>query len=336
MQERDHIVIPVEWDVRSLAWDGGDLVDWILGKRYSPDGTVTNLHVCYLYRFDCVFASRDGRYLAFVERLGTKGVIIRNGSFLREINRSYYHADDYDYPFTFLTLPDGSTGIAHCPHEYNTIEIEYADSGRKAGFPGFFSADFFHSRLAVSEDGRFLVSAGWIWQPFDQIRIYDLKKPYPESEAFISGFGEELTRNNVEISGAVFSGGSRLVMTTFDDGFRCDDNADGSPYRLEPDRAYCIDLETGSIVSQAPLSAVPGTLMPIGDYAVSFYEHPKILDLRTGEIGKIWQDISSGNQRSSISFNSKVPPIASDPANLRFAVASARKVHIIHLKSGDS
>jgi len=331
--EKDHLVIPVEWDVRSLAWDGDDLVDWILGKRYSPDGTVTNLHVCYLYRFDCVSASRDGRYLAFVERLGTKGVIIRDGSFLREINRSYYHADDYDYPFTFLALPDGSAGIAHCPNEYNVIEIEYADSGKKAGYPGLISDDFFHSRLAVSEDSRFLVSAGWIWQPFDQIRVYDLKKLHAGTESVISGSGQEFTRNNVEISGAVFSGGSRLVMTTYDDGFLCDDDDDDTPYRLGPEKVYCFDLESGSIVSQAPLSSLPGTLMPIGDYAVSFYEHPKILDLRTGEIGKVWHDIRSGNQRSSISFNAEVPPIATDPTNLRFAVASERKVHIIHLKS---
>src|SRR6185437_17111881 len=34
--------------------------------------------------------------------------------------------------------------------------------------------DIFHSRLAVSTDGRHLLSAGWIWQPFDTVEIYDL------------------------------------------------------------------------------------------------------------------------------------------------------------------
>lgn len=331
MCEKAHIVIPVEWDVRSLAWDGDDLVDWVLGKRCSPDKTEININVCYLYRFDCVFTSRDGTYLALVERLGTKGVIVKNGTFLREINRSYYHADCYDYPLTFLTLPDGSTGIAHCPDEYNTIQIEYADSGNKAGFPGLTSDDFFHSRLSISEDNRFLVSAGWIWQPFDQVRIYDLDRLFSGSEECAKGFGDEFTRNHVEISGAVFSKGSTLVMTTYDDGFCYSDDSLDIRHLLEPDRIYRYDLAKGSFISQAPLKALPGTMMPFGNYAVSFYRHPKIVDLRTGKIGKEWQHIRSGTQTSSISHHSEVPPIAMDPGNMRFAVASGREIHCIQL-----
>jgi hypothetical protein len=38
------------------------------------------------------------------------------------------------------------------------------------------AVDFFHSRLAVSPDGRFLLSAGWVWHPLSLAEIYELPR----------------------------------------------------------------------------------------------------------------------------------------------------------------
>lgn len=32
----------------------------------------------------------------------------------------------------------------------------------------------FHSRLAVSHSSRYLLSAGWLWQPWSCVMVYDL------------------------------------------------------------------------------------------------------------------------------------------------------------------
>src|SRR5688572_2620497 len=108
MKEVERIVIPVRQNVRSLCWHHGDLVDWVDGgTRYRLDGTVVPRTVFYAYRFDHALIAPNGRYVALIERLGTKGLILKNGEIVREINRSYYFANAYEYPIIFLTLPDG-------------------------------------------------------------------------------------------------------------------------------------------------------------------------------------------------------------------------------------
>jgi hypothetical protein len=55
----------------------------------------------------------------------------RAGSLIREVNRSYYHADAYRYPLALFTLPDGRTGVVHCPEDYNRLEIDDARTGHR-------------------------------------------------------------------------------------------------------------------------------------------------------------------------------------------------------------
>jgi len=53
-------------------------------------------------------------------RAGTKALLLEpGGKFIREVNRSYYHAEAYRYPLALFTLPDGRTGLVHCLEEYN-------------------------------------------------------------------------------------------------------------------------------------------------------------------------------------------------------------------------
>jgi hypothetical protein len=110
--------------LRSLAWDGDTLVDWVGGARHGLDGTVENLNVGSSYRFDSAVGL--GRLGVSYEALGTKGRLLRdNGKrakdavhplsvdILREIDRSYYHADDYFFPVTLFQLSDGRDVIAY-------------------------------------------------------------------------------------------------------------------------------------------------------------------------------------------------------------------------------
>src|SRR5690606_17474580 len=146
--------------VRSLAWAGDDLIDWIGGYRITLDGNVQEFGTGYAYRFDaCVGLGDVG--VAF-ETLGTKGRIMKwNGELpeagfiplgydeLREIERSYHEAGTYAYPVCLIALPDGREAIAHCPRRYDTLEIELV-TGKALTKRKKKPVDFFHSRLAAS------------------------------------------------------------------------------------------------------------------------------------------------------------------------------------------
>jgi hypothetical protein len=166
----------------ALTWRGDALVDWKGIFEYRLDGTSSDATVNYAYRFDRAIASTSGKYAVLYEQLGTKGIILKQGKIIREINRSFYHAHVYEYPIMFLKFPEGTEAIAHCPDHYNVIEIEEVESGKRLTTRTGESADFFHSRLQVSPNGKYLMSAGWRWHPWDYIQIYNVEQALENPE----------------------------------------------------------------------------------------------------------------------------------------------------------
>lgn len=120
--------------------------------------------------FDTATLAPNGNLVALVDSDGTKALLLEPGGWaIRELNRSWYCATSYRYPLALFTLPDGRTGVAHCPEHYNRIEIEVAATGeRLTADPARRPADMFHSRLQVSDDCARLLSAGWLWHPVER------------------------------------------------------------------------------------------------------------------------------------------------------------------------
>lgn len=186
------VEIPAK-NVRSLAWEGRDLVDWVGGAAlYRLDGSSAPRTINYAYEFDAVATSPSGEYQVIYTRLGTKGLVLRGGEFVREINRSYYHAHVYEYPLALFSLRDGREVLAHCPDEYCRLEIDDLASGeRLTKSEQRQPADFFHSRLAASPSGQHLLSAGWIWHPVDAVHVYDVAAALTEP-THLDGAGLQL------------------------------------------------------------------------------------------------------------------------------------------------
>lgn len=175
MHIASEIRIPAK-GIRSLVWDGDSLVDWVDGgERYKLNGEVVPSRLRYGYVFDAVVSLADSSFSAIYTRCGTKGLILRDGQVHREINRSYYQADVYEYPIALFRLPCGREVLAHCPQAYCRLDIEdlatrevlTRSTARKP-------SDIFHSRLVVSPDGRYLLSAGWLWHPIDSVNVYGI------------------------------------------------------------------------------------------------------------------------------------------------------------------
>jgi hypothetical protein len=73
--------------------------------------------------------------------------------------------------------------------------------------------------------------------------------------------------------------------------------------------------------------------MPPGEFAVGFFEHPKLIELKAGRIVHRWEELAGGRQNSSIIWGqeSRIPATALDPANRRFAVAGVDAITVIQL-----
>lgn len=310
MQAERHF-IPTLNPPRSLCWSGDGLVDWVDGGiHYALDGTVSDPHVRFSYRFDSAVTSGDGRYAVLYEALGTKGLVLREGKVLREINRSFYHADVYEYPVALGTLPSGRTLLAHCPDEYCRLELEDAETGARLTRRESESPDVFHSRLQFSRDGRYLLSAGWVWHPLDVVQVFDVPRALEAPETLDNSDFLQMEDEDIELSGAAFGEPGQLVVN------------DG---RL---RVY--SLSERRLLSTAPLEEPPGTLMALGEYAVGFYQHPKLIELATGRIVARWPELATGLQTSSIRRHlEKLPPLAMDPAGRRFAVGTEKGIEVI-------
>lgn len=258
MEEISRIILPVgngqSLSPQSLHWQDNELIDWLDGgTRYGLDGSHTDSDVNFAYRFDQAHVSPDGQYVALVERLGTKGLLLKDRRILREINRTFYFAHRYGHSFIFLPLPGERTGIAHCPNRYYELEIEDVETGERIATPNINSlhGGLFHSRLSISPDGRFLASAGWQWHPLKEALLLDVRSALERPNAIAestSAFGAGVVLVNM----AVFIANDSLVLTTmnhFDDDELPPEDAD----LLQLKEIGVYDMPSRKFRSKAPL-----------------------------------------------------------------------------------
>lgn len=324
MKPRSHHSRHAVPPLRSLAFVGDDLVDWLGGHRIDPSGHVTRFGTGHTYRFDDALG--HGEVGVLFERLGTKALMVRaNGvaaspqfvplgiDIIRELDRSFYQAGAYAYPLALLTLPDGREAIAHCPRAYNRLDIELLD-GELLTPRTIDDIDVFHSRLQVSANGRWLLSNGWVWQPWNVALVYDVARALIEPEHLASeGLPLDLGDDwEWEVEGATVVG-DRLVVAC------CSEQPAIGVLDLDPAGAGPIQIHR--------LARAPGSvLMPWGDDRVLALEGtPRAISLNTGRIIAEWPalDAGPGLYQPSVTAQPPTPPwVAMDPIGGRFAIAA--------------
>ena len=339
MKETNRIVIPIKgnkkwgWPPRSLHWHKDELIDWVGGiVRYQLDKTIIPPRVGFAFSFDYAEVSPNGDYVALIQRLGTKGVILKQGQLIREINRSYYYAEHYEYPLVFCNLPDGRTGLIHCPDEYCKLEIEDAETGERLTQRSTKPADFFHSRLSVSANNRYLLSAGWIWHPFEDLYLYEIERVLAQPSLLDAG-EIRLSRWGVTIPTGFLTQDNCIILATADDYYDPADVDADNELRLPPNMLAKYSIPDSRFLSQVPTQEPVGILLPIDDqYVLSCYKHIKLIDVSTGQIAARWEELKTSQQTSCIvGQDDLLPPIAIDRVNKRFAIASHEEITIIEL-----
>lgn len=328
IKEKARYSIPLNYEnqLSSLCWVEDYLVDYVGGLgTFHLDGTKTNSKISFGGLFDKAISTADGKYAVIYQTLGTKALLLKQEKILRELNRSYYCAEAFEYPITFLTIND-KVCIAHCPDEYNIIEIDEVETGIRLTDKERPQHDFFQSRLQINPNQKMLLSAGWIWHPIDAIELYDLSESvsYPK---IIRPFFEDTIKDLGlwEINNAVFIDDKKLLLSGTGNIEEEDSN--------EEMFIVIYDLENFKIVSKAKILEPTGLLMPINErFAVGFFDYPKVFDLNSGEIVHKWSDILTDKRNSSIIWHiDNFSKIAIDRNYKRFAVGTKNTIEVVVL-----
>lgn len=331
-------VIPAS-GVASLTWCGDVLIDWVRGGTvFYLDGTHKRASVNWAFPFDSASATKDGHFAVIYQRLGTKALLLRDGKLLRELNRSFYQASVYDYPICLWQTQNGKTLMAHCPEEYCRIDIDDAETGARLTQGDRKPRDFFHSRLAVNNNGTRLLSAGWVWHPLDCVVTFDIAEAI-RHPAHLDDLGYCAPGSRyvslAEESSACWQTADRLLLGASEeeeDKHDLEDAATIGEPRLHPRGIAVYDVVSRTYLQSIVLDEVSGKMMPVGTtHAVCFYRHPKLVALDTGKVVASWEDIHTGTQMSSISQNAQNPPLAIDVEQQRFAVFGSGGITVIQI-----
>ena len=324
-------LLEIPWSgVATLLWDGDEVCDITSGQRGNLTGSVTSRVVNMTYRFDRAIGvrTRNAHWAVALTNRGTKAVLMKNGSVHRELNRSFYCAEAYDYPITIGTDPNGQAVVIHCPNKFDLLEIEDAETGRVLDSLKSKEMEF-HSRLNLSADGRFLIDAGWFWHPWCGAVVFEVTHAddgtfrFKKNAVFSTAFS---TQN--EIESVAFLGNTHLVVASVSD-YLGEERESGS---LRPKQLGVWSLADRRWESKVDVSEPVGMLMPWKEWAVSFFDHPKLIELATGKVVHRWSKIYSGKQLGPIELgNPTPPPMAIDPLRGRFAVADSKSVTLVCL-----
>ncbi|AZP18949.1 hypothetical protein EJC51_24500 [Streptomyces aquilus] len=324
------IVVEVTEEAQSLVWDGDDLVDVVGGgRRWGPDGVEHPGPVNHGFPFDRSIVSPSGRYSVVYAERGTKALLLDGDGLVRELNRSYYQADVFDYPVALGALQDGREVLVHCPEEYNVLEIEDAESGERLTVGERRPKDVFHSRLAVSPGGTHLLSAGWFWHPYGVVEVFDLTSALTDP-AVLDGQGvlPEDPGIDAEVASACWLDGDRLAVAT---GEEPHDEEETTP-ALGRRQLGVWSLSGRRWIHRSKVDFALGTLIARGDTVVSLYGHPRLIDVTTGGVVAEWPTVEVPRRDGSYGVTHiPSPVVALHPDGIRLAVAQPDSIAIITL-----
>ncbi len=318
----------------SLNWKEDRLIDWVGGgSEYHLDGSFISSKVLYSYRFDAAIQSPDGNYVVLYEQLGTKGVLLKNGQILKELNRSFYQADVYEYPIAFLQLPDNTWSIVHCPHEYNILEIDAVEGNtRIVSEENRTPVDCFYSRLRVNPSNTLMLHAGWVWHPYNVVELFDVGVVLTNPHLLDNNENRYDIPIKAEVASAEFLDDDLIVISATEDHINEVDLTD--KHHLYAHQIGLYSVSQGQFVKKIDIGKKVGMIVPFTqDLVMDLYQYPKVFDLNTGQIIQEFKDIDSGTQDGPIIHHiEKMPSVAIDAKNKRVAIANGTKIDVLSLE----
>src|ERR1035437_7054322 len=256
----------------------------------------------------------------------TTGLLIAK-NIHRQLRRDLYQADNYVYPIALVTLPDGRESVIHCPKNYDRLEIEtlggklLTEDPHHKRNPG----DFFHSRLQVSPSGKYLLDAGWVWHPANEVLVFDITKAL-EDPTHLDSEGLGIVPVNSEVESASFLNDELAVIYARKKG---EDFGSNDSSLLQSGEVGIYSISDNSWISKIQVEAKIGVMIPLStEVVLGLYEYPKLIELNSGRVLQEWRNIKSGDEQSSYG-SGETPPHAYDPITKLFAIAQNEENKII-------
>ncbi len=254
-------LVEIPWPgAATLMWDGDEILDITTGRRGNFAGPLIGPLINMGYRFDRAIGLRRGgvHWGAAYTNRSTKAVLTKDGFVHRELNRSFYFAEAYDYPITIGADAAGRVVVIHCPNEFDVLEIEDAETGTV--LDSLKSKDMeFHSRLHLSADGRLLIDAGWFWHPWCGAVVFEIAQAndgtlrFAKNTVFSTAFSAQH-----EINSVAFLGSTHLVVSSVSDYL----GQEPEPGGLRPKQLGIWSLAERRWESKVDVSEAVGALMP--------------------------------------------------------------------------
>lgn len=323
--------ITTERQVSALAWEGDDLVDFFHGPtRWTPDGAADSPQIFRMFGgpFDhAMYSPSSGFQVLYAER-GTKALLLRDGELVRELDRSYYHAEDFDYPVALGALPDGREVIVHCPNKYSVLQIDDAETGQRLTKGPRTPQDMFHSRLSISPGGRYLLAAGWVWHPHGVAMIFDLTAAVKDP-AVLDGEGIlPADISDAEIESACWLDDDRVVIAASNE-----EQFEGDSGKLAPGELGIWSVGSRCWIHRSRVHHPVGTMIACGERVMSLHGHPRPIDPISGRTLIEWPDVDAGTKDRSYGVRHIPTPVATaHPDGTRLAIAQSDHIAILKWK----
>ncbi|ARX84482.1 hypothetical protein SMD44_03921 [Streptomyces alboflavus] len=210
-------------------------------------------------------------------------------------------------------MGDGREILAHCPEGYNRLQVDDLWTGERLTEGARGPLDVFHSRLAVSPDGRHLLTAGWVWAPIGVAHVHDLAAAFADPATLDEDtLFEPHAGVDAEVGAACWLDEDRLAVSTTDEST----GWEGEP-ALGTMRLGVWSLGQRRWLHRSPLDHRTGTLLArSSSQVVSLNGHPRLLDAATGRVIAAWPDVASPRRPSataSSTFRRRLPPSAPTP-----------------------
>ncbi|MGW2742750.1 hypothetical protein [Streptomyces sp. NPDC001450] len=323
----------VSASVQSLVWQGDDLVDLVGGRAWDSVGVERRISTDHGPGFDRSVVSPSGRYSVVYAERGTTALLLEGARVVRELSRSAYHAEDFDYPVALGALRDGREILVHCPDEYAVLQVEDVESGQRLTAGTRRARDVFHSRLSVSQDARHLLVAGWVWHPYGIVEVFDLDSALADP-AVLDGPGVMPMEPGLdaEVASACWLDNDRLAVATGD--YVLDDEEVPT---LGPQHLGVWSLSQRRWLHRNRTDFEIGTLIAEGSRVVSLHGHPRLIDIATASVLAEWPELDVSRRDGAYGVTHVPTPIAAlHPDGSRLAVAQAESIAIVQLPDPDA
>jgi len=310
---------------QGFVWEGDALLDWRSGgDRLFVTGECTKGSVYMPHGFDRAIVSPSKQYSLVFRSNQTKGLLLKDWKVMREINRSYYNADMYEFPAVFAQLSTGEEVLIHCPTAYNRLSVESVQNGTPViqGERLPRGHDFFHSWMSVGPKAKYLLSVGWVWQPWSTAMLYDFEAALMDATV-LDGPGISIPVDD-EIYAGVFVSEDELVLNCYQE----PDN-DG-----KNDEHYFVHWKIGDkqVLKRFSHSDCGGELHFVPDHFVlSTAACPRLFDYHSGELVYEWSNLTTNAPASCYCRDQSQVKVPYDPVHKRFAVIQGKDVHVITL-----